>query len=107
MRPPKKPSARSPHTSPAAPSTTTSSTSRFAKPETILFHDGHIYDRMIANDRASDPLSLLGSLGMALVSPVGSEYTPNNLIEFINQAGFMDLYQQNLAATDTLVVAKK
>ena len=43
---------------------------------------------------------------MALVSPVGSEYTPNNLIEFIKQADFMDLYQQNLAATDTLIVAK-
>lgn len=74
-----------------------------------LNNDGFvcIYDRMIANDRASDPLSLLGSLGMALVSPVGSEYTPNNLIEFIKQADFMDLYQQNLAATDTLIVAKK
>ena len=38
---PKKPSARLPHTSPAAPSTTTSSTSHPAKPETILFHDDH------------------------------------------------------------------
>ena len=44
---------------------------------------------------------------MALVSLVGREYTPNNLIEFINQVDFMDLYQQNLAATDTLIVAKK
>ena len=41
---PKKPSARSPHTSPAAPSTTTSSTSHPAKPETILFHDGRKFD---------------------------------------------------------------
>ncbi|AYW78399.1 IS630 family transposase [Propionibacterium acidifaciens] len=40
-RPPKKPSARPPHTSPAEHSTTASSTSHSAKPETILFHDGH------------------------------------------------------------------
>ncbi|WP_415635224.1 transposase [Propionibacterium acidifaciens] len=41
---PKKPSARPPHTSPAEHSTTTSNTSHPAKPETILFHDGHRND---------------------------------------------------------------
>ena len=46
---PKKPSAHPPHTSPATPSTTTPNTSHPAKPETILFHDGHT----ITNDPRS------------------------------------------------------
>ena len=62
-KPPKKPSAHSSHTLPAAPLTTTSSTSHFAKPEAILFHDSHIQARG-RNTHQDSPSSGCMSFGL-------------------------------------------
>ncbi|MFH8404402.1 methyltransferase [Streptomyces sp. NPDC018019] len=66
-----------------------------------------IYDRMIDDNRNTKALSLLGSLGMALVSRIGSEYTPADCRRWLERAGFEVVAVRPLAATDTIVVARK
>ncbi|MBO8191126.1 hypothetical protein ITI46_05375 [Streptomyces oryzae] len=66
-----------------------------------------VFDRMIDDARCEKPLSLLGSLGMALVSPIGSEYTVADCRSWLEKAGFETVTERPLAATDTLVVARK
>jgi O-methyltransferase domain/Dimerisation domain len=72
-------------------------------PGGVLF----VYDRMIDDAREEKTLSLLGSLGMALVSPVGSEYTAADCRFWLTSAGFEIVATEPLAATDTVVVARK
>lgn len=66
-----------------------------------------VFDRMIDDARSEKSLSLLGSLGMALVSPIGSEYTPSACGSWLERAGFEVVRVRPLAATDTLVVGRK
>lgn len=73
------------------------------RPGGVLF----VYDRMIDDDRREKTLSLLGSVGMALVSPVGSEYTSADCRSWLTEAGFEVVATEPLAATDTVVAARK
>ncbi|MGV4924078.1 methyltransferase [Streptomyces sp. BHT-5-2] len=66
-----------------------------------------IYDRMIDDNRDTKVLSLLGSLGMALVSRIGSEYTPSDCRSWLEEAGFQVVDVRPLAVTDTIIVARK
>ncbi|MET7637228.1 methyltransferase [Streptomyces sp. NPDC005438] len=66
-----------------------------------------VFDRMIDDARNERHLSLLGSLGMALVSKIGSEYTPGTCRSWLDAAGFETVSVEPLGATDTLVVARK
>lgn len=65
-----------------------------------------VYDALIGDDR-DDPANLLRSLNMRLVTPGGSEYTPQECRAWLAEAGFTDVTVAPLVGVDSVVVARK
>jgi O-methyltransferase domain/Dimerisation domain len=65
-----------------------------------------VYDAML-DDEPTDLARLVVSLNMLLVTKGGSEYPASECRTWLTDAGFVDVRQQPLGITDTLVVGQK
>jgi 2-polyprenyl-3-methyl-5-hydroxy-6-metoxy-1,4-benzoquinol methylase len=66
-----------------------------------------VYDSIIDDDRSKNAFGLMMSLNMLVETPGGFDYTGEDCIGWMNEAGFHDGYVEHLAGPDSMVVAFK